>query len=174
MVNGLPLTKGGRRGASPTALMCQPRLQTGAAVCMRKPCSDLRRRQVTPEIAEKQLDPPLESDGLCSFYKSEERPPFSKSALQGCCVALKQTRWKSWVTEGIPSTWHVLKSLWLWGLAFGAWKMRRKRINVLALPSFHTKPEIQNQRAGSWVSGHPSAWWYFHKKIFPKPQGDPM
>lgn len=69
-----PSNKGWGKGFFSNSCLCvSPSYRQEQLCWVRKPCSDLTGRQVTPEIAEKQFDPPLESDGLCSFYKSEER-----------------------------------------------------------------------------------------------------
>ena len=60
--------------------------------------SYLTGRQVTPATADKQLDPLLESDGLCSFYRvsgSLRRDPILKICPVGGHVALTETKQNS-------------------------------------------------------------------------------
>lgn len=72
--------------------MCQPTLQTGAAgpgpTCAprEKARSALTGRKTDSVISEKQLDPLMESDGVCSRFNKgqgepEERPSSSSTAV---------------------------------------------------------------------------------------------
>lgn len=174
MVSGLPLTKGGRRGASPTALVCQPQLQTGAAVLSEKALLRSNRKASDPWDCRKAIWSPSGKWWPLQFLQVWGKTPILKICPSGLLCGSDTNEMK--ILSHRRNPFHMTGGEGFVAVGFGFWCLedKRKRKNMLALPSFHTKPEIQNQRAGSWVSGHPSAWWYFHKKIFPKPQGDPM